>query len=168
MPRGQRRISVSIGATQITETRLISSPIIQHIVRRVDDTPISEDPFAHLYVEDVFPVDVYDQILENLPGIDTYVEFAKTDHVSDGYNRNRMYLSSAQKELERIPLNLQAYWRELFGMLNSEELLHVLYEGIHQGALFISELLLRGRLRGLIRDEILCVHLLHFCNNEYN
>ena len=128
MPRGQSRISVSIGATQITETRLIFSPIIQHIVRRVDDTPISEDPFAHLYVEDVFPADVYDQILENLPGIDTYVEFAKTDHVSDGYNRNRMYLSSAQKDLERIPLNLQAYWRELFGVLNSEELLHVLLD----------------------------------------
>ena len=63
MPRGQSRISVSIGATQITETRLISSPIIQHIVRRVDDTPISEDPFAHLYVEDVFPADVYDHAL---------------------------------------------------------------------------------------------------------
>ena len=77
------------------------SPIIQHIVRRIDDTPISEDPFAHLYVEDVFPADVYDQILENLPDIDTYVEFAKTDRVGGGYNRNRMFLSSAQKDLER-------------------------------------------------------------------
>lgn len=55
----------------------VSSPevarvVLSHIVGVLDRTPVEATPFSHVYVENVFPRDVYSAMLERLPAIEHY------------------------------------------------------------------------------------------------
>jgi hypothetical protein len=41
--------------------------VLDHVVAAVEQAPLQVDPFAHSYVEHVFPEDVYEEILSSLP-----------------------------------------------------------------------------------------------------
>lgn len=45
---------------------------IQHVIYKLRNAQISEYPFPHFYVEDVFPADFYSQLLASLPGEEEY------------------------------------------------------------------------------------------------
>jgi hypothetical protein len=41
--------------------------VLDHVVAAVEQAPLQVDPFAHSYVEHVFPEDVYEELLSSLP-----------------------------------------------------------------------------------------------------
>jgi len=103
----------------------------EHILQRINATAISDDPFAHLFVEDVFPGDFYTQIVQNLPDFDAFVVFAETGRVGEDYNPNRLFLSSAEQDLERLPPHLRPFWQNLFSTIDSLTLLQGLINKFH-------------------------------------
>jgi hypothetical protein len=100
---------------------------MDHITRRISATKVSDSPFAHFLVEDVFPDDVYREILENLPSFDRFHVFSETGRVNADYNRNRLFLSSLPDDLMRLDEKPRAFWKELFAVVGSQEILNCLF-----------------------------------------
>ncbi len=46
--------------------------VTSHVVAAVDAAPRSDDPFLHLTLSNVFPADVYETMLENMPSARSY------------------------------------------------------------------------------------------------
>ena len=40
--------------------------ILAHVLKRIDDTPIIEDPYPHILVENIFPQEFYNDVIKNL------------------------------------------------------------------------------------------------------
>jgi hypothetical protein len=49
--------------------------IVKQLVERVTDARIETWPFQHFYMMNVFPDDIYEQIIANLPGKLCYLPF---------------------------------------------------------------------------------------------
>jgi hypothetical protein len=45
----------------------IATTVLNHLLRRIESTPAQNQPFSHIYLEDVFPADVYAQVMKHLP-----------------------------------------------------------------------------------------------------
>jgi hypothetical protein len=56
-----------------SESETMSSAVEEHVCTRLADTPMRDEPFPHLYVEEVFPRDWYAELLERLPPQDRYM-----------------------------------------------------------------------------------------------
>lgn len=65
------------GCAEYLFKKIVSAPISDHIVNRVNNTVMETEPFKYLYVENVFPMDVYEEIIKNLPEGE-YMEIEKT------------------------------------------------------------------------------------------
>jgi hypothetical protein len=59
-------------ATVTSAAQEIASRTLEHLLRRIESTPAIEEPFTHVYLEDVLPADVYAQVLEGLPDLSLY------------------------------------------------------------------------------------------------
>jgi len=49
--------------------------IVKQLAERVTDAKVETWPFQHFYVENVFPDDIYQQIVTNLPAKPNYLPF---------------------------------------------------------------------------------------------
>ncbi|HKD36712.1 MAG TPA: hypothetical protein VKB78_07920, partial [Pirellulales bacterium] len=50
----------------------IRSYVLDHMLHAIDATPAEDDPFSHFYVENVFPDDVYAEMMDELPDPSAY------------------------------------------------------------------------------------------------
>ena len=50
----------------------IEKKIIRHIVKAVQSADAAEEPYCHYYIENIFPPDIYTQIIDNLPAHSFY------------------------------------------------------------------------------------------------
>src|SRR5207253_8554809 len=94
------------------QSRKLSTLILQHLLVRIDRTPAEFAPFAHIYLETVFPQDVYERILAHLPDPKLYRP-ANEKHYGRGdgqYVRSLYELTVDQ--IAALPWNCQMLWRE--------------------------------------------------------
>lgn len=92
------------------------------LVRAVDRAVLRNTPFDHIHMENVFPADFYQEILEKLPAADKYHPLYHHDALrADGSStRMRMYLYP--ENLWRLPRLQSSIWREIAAALCSQEL----------------------------------------------
>ncbi len=116
--------------------RPLADRVLAHLLDRLDRTPALDEPFAHVYLEDVLPWDIYHQALGNLPAPDLY------DRAAD---RHRNYGTGAATR-SMFPLTaanlarLSAAQRDLFGAiaaaLTAPELKEAVYARLARGLAF--------------------------------
>ena len=61
----------------------------QHVRYRIANVPVNRFPFAHFYVQDVFPPEFYDEILAKLPPLEAYTPIEETGTVGEGAYKQR-------------------------------------------------------------------------------
>jgi hypothetical protein len=54
---------------------MLASEIKAHVENRILETPVTENPVAHVYVENVFPPEFYAQLLKSLPANEDYTAY---------------------------------------------------------------------------------------------
>src|SRR5947209_10648762 len=59
-------------AAQVASGTKLATYVLDHLLRRIECTPAIDEPFSHIYLEDVFPADVYEQLLRHLPDVGLY------------------------------------------------------------------------------------------------
>jgi len=110
--------------------------ITNHFIRAVLSSPLETQPFPHIVVRNVFPEDVYQQLLLNLPDDSLLEAFDyEKHHQADGHsNRKRFQMSNAH--LDRLPRDRQGLWWAVRGALGSPELKQAVFQTLAPGLAF--------------------------------
>lgn len=69
----------------------MSFDVEQHVRYRIANAPVNPYPFAHFFVEEVFPPDAYRELLEALPDTAAYTPIAETGTVTGAYDERFVF-----------------------------------------------------------------------------
>jgi hypothetical protein len=95
------------------------------LVGRVASSALEATPFAHVYLEDLFPAEYYRRLLDHLPETRRYRELRHREAMQgDGHSaRRKFYLFP--EHITWLPAGQRAFWRELSRVLRSRALQEV-------------------------------------------
>jgi hypothetical protein len=104
------------------------SSIVAHLVERVKNTRVEEQPFQHFYIEGILPDDVYRQVRSNLPGSSSYLPFNKQRWRNDKGESTRDRLCLSEGELDRIEGDKRTFWEAITTAFESEPFRLAVYD----------------------------------------
>jgi hypothetical protein len=95
------------------------------LVGRVASSALEATPFAHVYLEDLFPAEYYRRLLDHLPETRRHRELRHREAMQgDGHSaRRKFYLFP--EHITWLPAGQRAFWRELSRVLRSRALQEV-------------------------------------------
>ena len=100
----------------------LSAVIKNHFLRTVNRTPAHQQPFSHIYFENVFPPDIYASILECMPDPALYTPLSDYKHKRADGASMRDVLALDDPGLANLPLEQRELWQALATALRSIEL----------------------------------------------
>ena len=83
----------------------------EHVKYQIANTPVRQYPFPHFFVENVFPDEYYQKILEHWPGADRFQSIAETGRTSGGAYKER-HVVALQKLDKEADWQGKAFWEE--------------------------------------------------------
>jgi hypothetical protein len=104
------------------------SDVKLHLIYKIANTQVRTYPFAHIYVQDVFPDGFYQELRRNLPDNDGYIALADTGRVGTGYSRARLSLFPADLEKAKISPAQRDFWRRVFETLGDGEFVSCVFD----------------------------------------
>jgi hypothetical protein len=87
----------------------MNSPL-NHLIGRLRETRVENDPFAHYYLDRVLPEDYYDQLLKHLPGSDVYENLYEVTDLKLDHFRHRYQRDLNEGWTNALPPPLQSFW----------------------------------------------------------
>ena len=108
-------------------SRSVEQKILNHLIHTIEDTDAAEEPYCHYYLENAFPPDVYEDILDHLPEPEAYrplnlKEWSRADGQS---TRDRLFLS--EEGIADLPKETREFWHSIASALTSESLKRVIF-----------------------------------------
>ena len=114
-------------ATVTSTASTIATDILDHLLHRVDLTPAIEEPFGHVYLEEVFPRDIYAEILASLPEPSIYAAPAERHHKGEAGSYNRSLFPIAVQNLPLMDESIRDLWRGIAAGLTAPDLQRAIY-----------------------------------------
>lgn len=96
------------------EADRLFADVRRHAIYQIAHAPIRAYPFAHVFVEDVFPLDFYARLQAALPAEDAYSVTA-IDHAG---RPEQFALSGRQARSERLDADRRAFWAGAFAAID--------------------------------------------------
>jgi hypothetical protein len=105
----------------------IEKKIIRHIVKAVESADAEEEPYCHYYIENIFPPDIYTQIIDNLPAPNFYkpLNLKEWSRANGESTRDRLFLS--EEGLADLPKGTRDIWQSIARALTSEHLKQIIF-----------------------------------------
>jgi hypothetical protein len=102
--------------------------ILDHVLKAVAAAEVHEEPFCHFYVRDVFPADVYGQILRSMPSPELYhaLNLRAWIRPNGESTRDRLFLSQAS--LAHLPKSMREFWTAIAHVVTSDALKQLIFE----------------------------------------
>ena len=82
-----------------------------------------EYPYAHIYVENIFPEDFYAQLRANWPDQSALISLADTGRVPKGAYRERFVMPFTPSEIDKLIEERRPFWREFASWLITQRFL---------------------------------------------
>src|SRR5215471_4478634 len=101
--------------------------IVKQLVERVTEARVETWPFQHFYVENIFPDEIYQQIVANLPAKASYLPFNVKRWKNDQGESTRDRLCLTEGELDRIDDVRRPFWTALTEALEADAFRRVVY-----------------------------------------
>jgi hypothetical protein len=100
----------------------ISCRVLEHLLQRIDCTPAVDTPFAHIYLEDVFPPELYARLVSLFPAPELYQGAAERHYgKAEGEFVRSMFLLTPTN-LASLSADQQALWWGIAVALTAPEL----------------------------------------------
>ena len=114
-------------ASLIASGREVSCRVLEHLLQRIDGTPALNEPFSHIYLEEVFPMDIYEQMLKLLPDPTLYGGSAER-HYGDGSGTFvRWNYMLTPSNIECLSPAQQELWTGIAAALTAPELKRAMF-----------------------------------------
>jgi hypothetical protein len=101
----------------------MSSSAEEHVLYQVANAPVREYPYAHIYVENVFPEDFYAELRANWPEASSFVSLADTGRVSKGAYRERFVMPFTPEEIDKLNETRRPFWNDFGSWLITQRFL---------------------------------------------
>jgi hypothetical protein len=98
----------------------------RHILYRIGNAPLRPYPYAHLFLEGVFPDALYGEMRRRLPPSESYTSLADTGRVTKGAYRERTVLFFDDRSLGAMPDEAAAFWQDIRALLLDRDLMELL------------------------------------------
>jgi hypothetical protein len=99
--------------------------LIEILAARIAAVPIRRDPFAHIYVEEIFPDEVFERLRAELPGEEAYVRLKDSGRVGPDYSEQRLAFAPAQ--LPALAASGRQFWTQVFDALLAPEVTRTIF-----------------------------------------
>ena len=116
------------------DRRNITEVVLAHLLKRIDCTAAIHEPFGHIYLEEVFPQDVYDLLLKSLPSPEMYAQAAER-HYGHGTHIRLMY-KLTKAGLARLTSEQQPLWSGIAAALTAPKLKCAMYQKLSRDLVF--------------------------------
>ena len=100
---------------------------LAHLLDRVHRSPAWDEPFGHLYLEEVLPQDLYACLLTRLPAPGLYCPAAARHHAEGEAHYTRSMFTLTPDNLAALPAEQQELWRGIAAALTAPELKQLVY-----------------------------------------
>ena len=92
------------------ELAIIFSTAEEHVLYQIANAPMREYPYAHLYVNEVFPEDFYAQLRAHWPSASSLTCLGDTGRVPKGAYPERFILPFSQAEIMKLDESRRPFW----------------------------------------------------------
>jgi hypothetical protein len=104
----------------------MSSAVEEHVLYQIANAPVREYPYAHIYVENVFPDDFYAALRANWPDASSLVCLADTGRVTSGAYRERFVMPFVPAEIDKLPADRRPFWNALAAWMITQRFLNAM------------------------------------------
>ncbi|REK17508.1 MAG: hypothetical protein DWQ37_05975 [Planctomycetota bacterium] len=119
---------------------------LTHMLAAVAATPAQSRPFPHVFIEGLFPADLYEEMLAWLPEPELYEAFSYEKHATDGQS-NRGCFKMTRESLSRLPERGRWLWQGVRDALGSPEFKSAVFDRLSEGLAYRF---------GVSREEAAC------------
>lgn len=91
----------------------MSSTAEQHVLYQIANAQMRVYPYAHIYVEEVFPPDFYRELRVNWPDASSLVCLGDTGRVSKNSYRERFVMPFTPAEVEKLDAARRPFWQAM-------------------------------------------------------
>src|SRR5205085_8604231 len=79
-PRSGPATRRTVMAALVGSGQEVGARALSHLLRRIAKTPAVDEPFSHIFLEEVIPPDLYELLLNSLPHPELYDTAAERHH----------------------------------------------------------------------------------------
>ena len=76
--------------------------MIDEVITRITNTDLSNDPFEHKFIKEIFPKNFYEKLIENLPNKEDYTPINQTGTVSKNYPPERFVFNLNLENINKL------------------------------------------------------------------
>ena len=114
----------------------IYEQVLSHMLRRLNETKTCETPYPHFWLREVFPPDLYPEMLQRLPAdADFAAQKADRFYRQDGTS-TRLQLPVLAHHLQRLPGDNAEFWLGIHDALHSRDLKRAVYRRLAPGLMY--------------------------------
>src|SRR5450631_2061788 len=95
----------------------------QHVLYQIANATMREYPYAHIYVENIFPDDFYAALRANWPDASSLISLADTGRVAEGAYPERFVMPFNASEIDKLSGDRRAFWSEFAGWIITQRFL---------------------------------------------
>jgi FkbM family methyltransferase len=95
--------------------------VLAHVLERVARTPVIQEPFPYLVVDDVFPQDYYAEMLAHFPTHDSLRPLGESGRVPKGTYEERLTVLFTDEEFARMTHAQQEFWRDFADWMYTDQ-----------------------------------------------
>ena len=121
-------------STAIPSSRDLSARALEHLLGRVAKTPAIDEPFSHIFLEEVFPQDLYQRLLLSFPDLKLYNTAAERHYGNGGFTRSMFQLTASH--LAMLPRPQRELWAGVAAALTAPELKQAVFAKLHKDLAF--------------------------------
>jgi len=100
--------------------------VLERLAAKVNLAPIDPMPSDNFYVEDIFPLSIYTELLSHLPSNEVYDFIEHPDAVLPDGTKTRKLLDLTDESIRRMKSIDQDFWKQMKDIFVSEALLELL------------------------------------------
>jgi hypothetical protein len=101
----------------------MSSSVEEYVLYQIANAPMREYPYAHIYVENVFPDEFYAALRVNWPDASSLISLADTGRVPKGAYRERFIMPFTPEEIDKLNAERRPFWKEFAEWLITQRFL---------------------------------------------
>lgn len=102
-----------------------------NLIERITAAPVEPDPFPHCIIDDIFPKDFHQSLLDHWPASGQLHSQADTGRVTSGAYKERMVLEFVPEQLARLDDAQGDFWRQVMHMLLDPRLNRSILDKFH-------------------------------------
>ena len=105
----------------------VSCQILEHMLEQIDRTPSCDEPYSHIFFEQLFPDDIYAEMMAAMPCPRDYRPLSLTKHQKADGTSTRDVLPLNAEGLSRMSESQRQLWSSVADALTAPELKSVVF-----------------------------------------